>query len=467
MTRGARWVLYAAALALFLFALVLALEPSERPALLIYSRFKLLVIGVTVLWATLLLCVARTQAFAVPALCCLASAVLALLTLEMLVRVYPLILPYGLLSSAPPEVRLRAGTLDAARERQGRGRLLPFGARRDDFVLEGLHRRFVPGISGVLEQGDDFEEPRLAVVIDEAGYRNPPGLYASTYTFDLILLGDSFVFGTSRLTIADVLRGLGNLEVYSLGNIGDGPQQWALHFQRFLRTKRTRLVAVNFYEGNDIENALVASEIVRRGLPGKSYWHAYTETAEAASAEKLSARIFNFVGRSALVSMVRAASRPAQLAIATISGKKSELRALDGAPEIDARLVAGLGVIERVLKELKQACMSGVGDAGCGLVVSYVPSNATVHGSQFTEVKRADPRFFVESYARQREVSGRLAKIAARVGAEYVDVTPKLRELGAIERLYNGYHFNARGYRRYAELFWDELRLRGLVNGRR
>jgi len=70
--------------------------------------------------------------------------------------------------------------------------------------------------------------------LDSLGYRNPPGYLAKCGHVDVLLLGDSFIFGTEDETVADLLRrGLAPLTVYSLGIGGDGIPQWRYHFRRF------------------------------------------------------------------------------------------------------------------------------------------------------------------------------------------------------------------------------------------
>ncbi len=73
----------------------------------------------------------------------------------------------------------------------------------------------------------------------------------------MVLLGDSFVWGTESATIADFLREeMAPYSVYSLGMGGEGIPHWRHHLDRFLSStsyeRPPKMVILNFYSGNDV-----------------------------------------------------------------------------------------------------------------------------------------------------------------------------------------------------------------------
>ncbi len=66
---------------------------------------------------------------------------------------------------------------------------------------------------------------------DSLGYRNPPGYLEQKGRMDIVLLGDSFVWGTEEKSITDFMREKdGSITVYSLGISGSGIPQWRHNF---------------------------------------------------------------------------------------------------------------------------------------------------------------------------------------------------------------------------------------------
>jgi hypothetical protein len=127
-----------------------------------------------------------------------------------------------------------------------------------------------------------------------------------------------------------------------------------------------------------------------------------------------------------------------------------------GSEEPEGVVRTGLRLVERALQRVKQACP-------CPVVVSYIPSVASVYGDQALRIDgTTDPRPWVQSAARQQALSALLSEVCRRNGIFFVDVTPTLRRGAMLERLYAEGHFSQVGYRRYAKLLYDALRELGL-----
>lgn len=117
-------------------------------------------------------------------------------------------------------------------------------------ILTHSIRRFKPGTIIKGEENIEF-------VADEKCYRNPMGYYSEIPKVDIALFGDSFVYGSeSKRTIADFLRReLPEKTVYSFGMPADGPPQWIKHYQfGGGKEKSPKVLILNFYEGNDLED---------------------------------------------------------------------------------------------------------------------------------------------------------------------------------------------------------------------
>jgi len=460
-----RWGYYICGSALGVIAIGLLLEPSEYPQLLLYSYRRLYFVLLCILFSAALFIIPKWANVSVVLTLVSAGLIISLGGLELLIRVYPLILPDVLLAEMPMEVQKRATLLEARNSQRGAQQRWLLGERRVDYIIEGYVQRLKPNITGVLRT-EDKNDPYVWVVVDEVGYRNPEGLYSSSETLDIILLGDSFVRGTSRITIADFLRQFTGLKVYSLAGLGGDPQHWLIEFRAFGAVKKPWLVIVNFYEGNDISGALRLQSAMDLQIDPSLYFN--SPVSELPTYEgKITGQIIKYGYKSVVFKLfwylpsILRGKTSAEVLIGDEPYEFSLVYASPGPPSVDApsqELQEALRIIERTLAEIKSSCLNARPSGTCIVVLSYIPTDASLYGDRFVHIENTlETTYYSESYVRQQNLSRILANIAKRNGLVYLDVSPQLREISKTEKLYGGLHFNQLGYRRYAEFVFREL----------
>ena len=94
---------------------------------------------------------------------------------------------------------------------------------------------------------------------DENGFRNQPGMYRGSDTFDAVLLGDSFAHGAcvdDGHTIADQLRQITDMSVYNLGYGGTGVAQNIGAYIEYATPKQPKNAVWLLLEGSSISRLL-------------------------------------------------------------------------------------------------------------------------------------------------------------------------------------------------------------------
>jgi len=438
---------------LLLVTVLFALETSVDADIWIYSktRFALLV-GMTLL-AGALLFISRFALWSKRALALFAGGAAALALVELSLWLNPFLVPEQLLQEMPPRIIARAAALNAARADNPNQPALPFDLLTSNYLTEGYLRRLTPNHSGLLRT-EDGEDRWVPVVVDEMGFRNRPGLYSENDTLDVLFLGDSFTRGTSRVTIAEHFSKLAGLTAYSLGDLGGAPQQWLMAFERFGTQKNPNLIIVNFYEGNDLSDAMCLQGVMDRAAPLDQYYG------------RLNRRSDRWVRGSAIASLfqgtLQAQAEAMPEAHLTIGASQVQIPLEHRSPDLDAHdqvadeLSGGLTIVASTLEQLRS-------QTSAQLCLSYIPSAATVYADQAERIAGTDdPEAWAKSVQHQRNLSGVLSRIARAHNLTYVDVTPDLRRLARQERLYgDAGHFNQLGYKRYAELLYSALQESG------
>ncbi len=106
-----------------------------------------------------------------------------------------------------------------------------------------------------------FNDPGVVntMVMDEAGFCNPPENPYNLPTIDIITIGDSFTWCPtieSKDTWTSELSQLTNLSTYNLGLSGIGLYEYLQILEKFGLQKSPKIVVKNIYEGNDLRDAL-------------------------------------------------------------------------------------------------------------------------------------------------------------------------------------------------------------------
>lgn len=183
------------------------------------------------------------------------SILIAFFIVEAILNYFPTILSKELIAYLPEETREKAKHMLDQKE-------FYLGQRKEDYIIEGYVRRYKPLISRNFSAEDD---EILTIQVDEMGFRNPPGYWSANKEFDIILLGDSFIHGTCLLTVADYLRDLSGRTVCSVASTGGAPQQWYFYYEKYAQNKNPKVIVINFYEGNDLQDAIALQDVMEKG----------------------------------------------------------------------------------------------------------------------------------------------------------------------------------------------------------
>ena len=425
------------------YGITLGLERSVEPVWFGYSRLRGIAILAVSSIGVGLVSMSRQRAWSARLLCALLGFGGGWVACEVLLWWNPFLIPSVAWSTAMPRRMInRAMALDA--HRAPHRRKLPFDLLTSNYLIDGYVRRLVPHLSGMLRTEDE-EDRWVPVTVDEIGFRNPSGLYTSNEQIDVVLLGDSFTRGTSRVTVAEFMREFIGRSVYSLGDLGGAPQQWSLVFDQYGAMKQPRIIIANFFEGNDLDDAVRLQALMEQHRPLKELY---------AHSGRMSDRL---VSQSVMLGLLYRYLLPKQRSpqsLVTLESGTVVRIPLDGyAPGLatseaaQGQLQAGLQIIEHTLRRLHEVSVGSV-------VLSYIPSVSSVYADQADRVESVGGlSAWTDSPRRQRDLSALLRDIVERNGMVFVDVTPELRKMARKERLYgDAGHFNQQGYRCYSEL---------------
>ncbi len=293
---------------------------------------------------------------------------------------------------------------------------------------------------------------------DSLGYRNPVRYLEQQDPVDVLLIGDSFIWGTEEKSVADYMREqAAPLTVYSLGMAGDGIPQWRYHFERYMNAKAVsdapQVVVLNFYSGNDITDTAVF-----RGLEQANGW---VDSAD----------YFTFINFQFLVptaqQRVKLPKLPELFFLINYTMnvmQATEVQAAEPQLVIDGQAVPVClkhrEPLPGVLREATLAQISYAVDAiqaagaDTTIILSYIPTSGGIYGDLMTDCPD-----YATDIARQAEASGILAAHADELGIHYVDLTPSFRKAAKTAVIWSDIdHFSPEGYRLYAEWLAGEIR---------
>ena len=190
------------------------------------------------------------------------SVLIAFVLLEIGLRVFPSVIPIRFLVDFQAELR----TEIAQRRHLPTRRDVTFLDRDDDGPPLWLYKPFAKVINSVAEPGMVD-----VVMMDGTGFCNPSQADGTSSTIDTVVLGDSFTWCQAVSpadTWASKLSALVGGPVYNLGMSGVGLYEYLQILRKFGIERAPRIVIMNFYEGNDLRDAIryhAYRERVRRG----------------------------------------------------------------------------------------------------------------------------------------------------------------------------------------------------------
>jgi hypothetical protein len=321
---------------------------------------------------------------------------------------------------------------------------------------EGTSRVYREAIRYVRPE-TEVREYGITVKSDRLGYRNPSDALAVEHGVDVILLGDSFTWGTESATIADFLRKeMAPRTVYSLGMGGEGIPHWRHHLDRFLSStsyeRPPKMVILNFYSGNDVTDTNLYLSL--RGADGvvdsREYFaylhHSYLVPLRArwtSSVPKLpeffflAEALFFQYGSGTVPRLLQIDDRSVAACMAHREPRPEHFTA-EVLSELEATVVA-----------IKAAA------PGSRIVLSYIPTSGGIYGDLMAPCPD-----HADDVARQVANSRLLSRFSAGLSIAYVDVTPELRKVERPETLWSAKdHFSLEGYRLYASLLAERVAL--------
>lgn len=300
----------------------------------------------------------------------------------------------------------------------------------------------------------ETREYGLVVRPDSLGYRNPVGYLADARRVDVVLLGDSFTWGTESRTIADFLREeMSPLRVYSLGMGGEGIPQWKHHYERLVAStaleRPPRVVVLNFYSGNDVSDTNVYLGCSRAdGTVDAAEYFAYLyhqyliPLRRRVWLPKLPEFYFLTAG------VVARQSQAHPVRYRDLGGLSIPVCLHHREPSPDRLTLEVLSALASSIQAVREAT------PGSQVVLSYVATSGGIYG----DLMDACPDYAAD-IGRQEAVSELLSGFCARLGVTYVDVVPDLRRMAREKVLWaENDHFSLEGYRQYALLLARQIR---------
>ncbi len=290
---------------------------------------------------------------------------------------------------------------------------------------------------------------------DTFGYRNPQGYLERHGRADILLIGDSMVWGTEDKSIADYLRKkLYPATVYSCGIGGEGIPQWAYHYKRFVSLVQSPppIVVLNFSSPTDIYDLRQWRKIKKRfgsvhaaayfaysqddtwHQVGLSWWERNLTLMELRSLWKsFKANLFPDNGSDSSLAELHDGYPPSQFYIRH-----------EPSPELLRDELAE--AIGEVVTQIRQANPQTI------IIFSYIPSSGALYGPAIRNC--ADCK---RDVVNQSLISEWLRALSVSLEIAYVDVTPELQRVAATEILWHSAHFNAQGYELYARFLGNEI----------
>lgn len=380
----------------------------------------------------------------------------ALVGLELALRIHPAAIPLGALLEFEPGLRAEI----AAR------RNLP---RKEDTRLVPRSDGGPPRRMWVYEPGVEltwhFDEPGVARTtrMDGAGFCNAPADAWQRPHFDVVAVGDSFTFCTAvepSATWPARLAALSGRSVYNLGLPGRGLHEYLEALRSFGLEKSPAVVVMNVYEGNDLRDAYTFHQASAEADPELAGSLCPFPPALCRLREAIT--LHPFLGRSYALNFVLGwlSHQTRELEESSIdfhyevgfpggqtlafnpqNGDRGEVRS--------ARLVAEGRLGPELFDDALEAYRALADRYGFVPVLTYSPAAYTTYAgrTRFRDSANAEP--LAELSRVQRAYFERRAR---ELGLHYLDLTPALRraarDAGPQERLYfrTNMHFSPRGH---------------------
>ena len=324
------------------------------------------------------------------------------------------------------------------------------------------------------KEGIPISKSDKDLISDKFGYMNKKN-YLKNNDIEVLLLGDSFI---PELTKA--MKTSSNKKIYNLGIGGQGIFHWKYHYKRFKKftnnQKYPKIIILNFYEGNDIQDTIRAKKILKSGYKNSIYYptNPYTKIdsynknfslfGETKSVikyiivrfslrekiEKSLSKIFNF-NKNQLQYLQENkifVKKNTYLNNPVFYNSTCTIRISPGESLAGADFSKNTSLI--VLNDLMETFKILKSD-NVKIIFNYVPSVYTIYHN-----KLKNDKFFKNSFSTYKNNTQKLTSFLKKNDIIFLDLTNELIEISNVKPLHpcnsRETHFSDEGYMIYAEL---------------
>jgi hypothetical protein len=291
-------------------------------------------------------------------------------------------------------------------------------------------------------------------VADEHGYRNPEDYLNGADELDILLIGDSFIWGTAEQSIADHMRTVEpEQSVYSAAVFGNSMVQWRYHFEDYINRiggPSPHIVVLNFYAGNDLSDTEFFHRVENFAKEDAAIaYYMYYNTPYLVPSQQGDLTLpklpeTTFLLLSILVRGEQTAAEPTRL---ETDYSIDEAWPLINEPQSWEFNDAVLSEIDLTVAQIQKLAPD------TEIVIAYIPTLGTIYGSLLT-----DCPWCAADIEQQVQNAALLSSRAEQLEIHFVDVTPTLQAAALEQPLWatNG-HFSPAGYAIYAQALSDQL----------
>ena len=281
-------------------------------------------------------------------------------------------------------------------------------------------------------------------IADELGYRNPLGYLDEADKIDVLLIGDSFTWGTTEETMADILRDMQpETNFYSIGMPGNGITQWRYHYERFMTEAPVNaapdIVILNFFSGNDVNDTHLAVGLLEKeGELRSSDYNAFINYQYLAPSSRRPFQLPKPPEMFFIASYFLAAGSASSQDVAPNGANEHPLTDTNLFEESDPALLdaAVLLEIERAVQTIRDY------NADTTIILSYIAPASVLYADILKSCG-----YCADDVNRQLQNSETLARLASELGILFHDPTSAMAEGAQTQLLWaENAHYSQAGY---------------------
>lgn len=422
-------------------SLIVALRPSTNPVIFIYSLKRLAIIALLAAFSFYFAASVFLRRLSEINILVFFSSLTGIILFEITFSVCPKFVPVSFIPFLERPLKERAITAHGLR-------------KKSDFVGEELCYYYKPFTR--LDFNNTVDDLKGTILIDDIGFRNS---VFNQHKVDIVLLGDSLIFGgSSPIDLGDLLRKKG-FSVLNLAMGGYAPQHWTDVFVKFGSRASPTYVFAFLFDGNDFYDAVnyYSNSIINNSYEG--YLNRESKVSMYVNKKSLLDFIIN---RSYFLSFARGLIlspgfifkedplfKKAKY-ILDINGKRMTMEFTHSTPPPDVVKSDGFRLTIASIKRLKEECLK----IKAKLFLVYVPANSTVCAPYSENYK-----FKVDD---QRAISNKIQNFCEKEGILFIDITGRFQAEVANRKIYldNGTdtHMRPEGFELLSSIILEEIK---------